>query len=82
MTRFERRNWTEDSIGIKSSGGMLDLFDNAIKSAYRINDEEYDHICKIANDDELGLLTSESLTFKEKKRLLVFLKNNVYDKNL
>ena len=81
MTRLERRNWTTDSIGIKSSGGMLDLFDNAIKSAYRINDEEYDHVCEVATEYELDLLTAEDLTFTEKRNLLIFLKKTVYDKS-
>ena len=42
--RLERRNRTYGDLGIKSSGGMFDLFDNAIKEIYRINDNEYNYL--------------------------------------
>ena len=45
MTRLERRNRTD--IIYKSSGGILDAFDNAIKEAWRINDDEYDFISSL-----------------------------------
>lgn len=79
MTRLERRNWTEDQISIKSSGGMLDLFDNAIKEIYRITDEEYDHLCSVMSDEETSLLVTENMTYGQKKQILILLKKHVYE---
>jgi len=52
MSRAARRNWTEDMLGLKSSGGLLDLFDNAIKASYRITDEEYDYMSENMTEDD------------------------------
>jgi hypothetical protein len=80
MTRLERSNWTEAMIGIKNSGGISELFDNYFKTNMRITDKEYDHICEIATDEEMEVLAQERLSFSEKRRLLVFLKKHVYEK--
>ena len=58
MTRLERRNRT----GIEyASGGMslLDLFDDTMKSTWRINDDEYDYICEFAEDVGCLILEGE-----------------------
>jgi len=63
-------------IKIKSSGGLSDVFDNAIKVLFNITDDEYDFICENASDEELdvflsglGGLDSEP-TFTEKRKAL------------
>jgi hypothetical protein len=71
--RIERRKWTNKDIGFKTSGGPTDLFDNAIKSVLRINDNEYDLICENATDEELELILKEELLFIEKRKLLMIL---------
>ena len=82
MTRLERSNWTEEMIGIKNSGGISALFDNYFKTNMRITDKEYDYICEIATDEEMEVLAQERLSFSEKRRLLVFLKKHVYEKEV
>ena len=42
MSRISRKNRTD--LGLKSSGGVFDLFDNVIKEVWRVNDEESDFI--------------------------------------
>jgi hypothetical protein len=72
-------------IKIKSSGGLTDVFDNAIKGLFNITDDEYDFICENASDEELdvflsglGGLDSEP-TFTEKKKALE-MRNKYLDK--
>lgn len=81
MTRLERRNWTQDQIGIKSQGGLFDFFDNAIKEIYRITDDEYDHLCSVMTDEETQLLVTENMTYAQKKQILTLLKKHVYEAN-
>jgi hypothetical protein len=80
-TRLERRNRTDDELGILNKGGLLDLFDNGVKSAFRINDEEYDFISGELSDEEIKLLMSESYTFSEKRKVLAIL-SKYYNKFL
>jgi len=71
--RIERRNITNGEIGYKSAGGLFDLFDNAVKSFARINDEQYDFILDRADDNEMDLLIKEEYSFAEKRQLITML---------
>lgn len=71
--RLERRNWKESDVGIKSSGGLLDLFDNQIKSLYRITDDEFDFIAERITDGESTYFLGEAETFSEKRETLKIL---------
>jgi hypothetical protein len=61
-------------VKIKGSGGLHDIFDNAIKGLFNITDEEYDFICENASDEEIntflaafgGLETEPTFTEKRK----------------
>lgn len=77
MSRISRRNWLNKDIGYKSSGGMFDLFDNMLKTIYRINDDEYDHLCEVMTDDELNLFITENPTFAEKRKMIGLLNKYV-----
>lgn len=77
MTRMERNKRTYGDIGYKSSGGMTDLFDNVLKLAYRLNDQEYDTFCEKASDEEISLLLTEDPTFAEKREILKILQKYV-----
>lgn len=71
MSRIDRRNkLTDDNIGFKHSGGMFDLFDNQIKVAYRINDDEYDHLCEIMTDEESDVFITEKPTYAQKRQMI------------
>ena len=70
MSRINRRKWSVEELGLKSSGGLMDLFDNQIKSAYRINDAEYDKMASEMNDDEMKLFVTEKPTFAEKRAMI------------
>lgn len=73
MTRLSRKNRDYDEMGMVSSGGILDMFDNQIKNIYRINDEEYDYIALKMSDSELELIVKENLCYSEKKKVLSLL---------
>ena len=77
LSRAGRRNRTCEDLGIKNKGGMLDLFDNAIKEIYRITDDEYDYISENLTDGEITLFISEKLTFGEKKQCLSFVEKHL-----
>ncbi|MCK9575604.1 MAG: hypothetical protein M0R51_06565 [Clostridia bacterium] len=58
--------------------GVNDLFDNMIKAACRINDEEYDYICENLTDDEsLIFLKDDELSIKEKREFLRILESHL-----
>jgi hypothetical protein len=44
-----------EEIQFKSKGGINDLMDNQVKSAYNITDEEYDYIAEVLSDGELSI---------------------------
>ena len=75
MTRLERKN-REDidyKMGRSTEGrsyGMFDLFDDSIKSFWRINDSEYDYIAETATDDELDLFVGQLNTIGKKRKAL------------
>lgn len=71
--RLKRRNRTWGDVGYKTSGGMLDLFDNAIKDIFRVNDAEYDFICENTTEEELTLIANEHPTYAEKRQLLTLM---------
>ncbi len=71
MSRLSRRNRTNSDCGIKKSGGLTDLFDNVIKSAWRITDEEYDNILEKMTDEEMSLFLTEKPNFEEKRRMIL-----------
>jgi len=43
-------------INFKGCGGLTDAFDDVLKSAYNITDDEYDFIAGEATDEELGIV--------------------------
>ncbi len=70
MSRLSRKNRTNSECNIRNSGGITDLFDNTIKSIWRINDTEYDFILDKMTDTEMELFISEKPTFTQKRQML------------
>ncbi len=70
MSRLSRKNRTNSECNIRNSGGITDLFDNTIKSIWRINDTEYDFILDKMTDTEMELFISENPTFTQKRQML------------
>lgn len=68
MSRLSRKN--REDILLVNKCGITDLFDNHFKTAWRISDLEYNHICEFASDDELEMLIREDLTISEAKHAL------------
>lgn len=78
-TRLSRKNRTVEDLGILSSGGLMDLFDNQTKIFFRLNDNEYDFLCdQIEDEDEdfstLFGSTKVQMTFPQKRKMLIMLK--------
>lgn len=68
MSRLSRKNRTD--IDYKSGKmGINDIFDDMIKSTYRINDSEYDYICEHLTEEDSNIFLSEELNFSEKREL-------------
>ena len=72
--RLERKR-NPPAIKICTKGGMVDLFDNSMKEAFMINDEEYDLLSEALSLDNIDLLTSGSLNYSEAKQLLLAIKD-------
>jgi len=77
MSRLARKNRTYSDIGYMTDGGMLDLFDNTVKVAFRLNDDEYDFIAEHATDEDIDVLMvgipEGGLTFADKRKLITVL---------
>lgn len=73
MSRLSRRNRTEEDLGLLNSGGMLDVIDNAVKAAFRINDKEYDFLADKLTNEEMELFLNENRSFSEKRKTLMML---------
>ncbi len=68
MSREQRKLRTD--IVFKGCGGLTDAFDDAMKSVWYINDEEYDYICENATDEELDLFLGGNGKFSDMKKSL------------
>ncbi len=83
MLRLLRRNRTNIDLGILNSGNFMDFYDNAVKLAFRLNDEEYDYLCESLSNEDLKYLIlrekQEGYTFAEKRKLLQILSENLKD---
>lgn len=77
VSRCKRKFRPYEDLKIKSSGGMFDLFDNAIKEIYRITDDEYDYLAENLSDGEMSYFVSEKLSFGEKKECLRIVQNHL-----
>src|SRR5574343_1322186 len=77
VSRCKRKFRPYEDLKIKSSGGMLDLFDNAIKEVYRITDNEYDYLAENLTDGEMSYFVAEKLSFCEKKECLRIVQNHL-----
>ena len=78
MKRIDRIKWTTDKFGILSEGKILDVFDNAIKTIYRIDDNEFDYACKILTDEEFNLFLDSEISFSDKRKILTILEEKIY----
>lgn len=65
ITRLQRRNRTD--IHFKEHGVITDLFDNAMKEVWRINDDEYDYLCEHTSDLNCPLFLDEKMSISQLK---------------
>jgi hypothetical protein len=79
ISRCKRRFRTNEDIGIVSKGGLNDLFDNQFKSAFRINDDEYDYLAENLTDEDSYYFIEEPLTFGECRILIKLLESYLTD---
>lgn len=68
MSRLSRKYRTD--IEYVSTGGVLDLFDNAVKNIFRMNNAEYDYFCQNASQEEMDTTMGMRQTFSEAKETL------------
>lgn len=71
MTRLSRKHRTD--IEYKNCGGILDIFDDAMKGIWIVNDDEYDYVCEHATEEELDYFVTELDTYSKKKQALLIL---------
>ena len=76
-TRLSRKG---ADLGEARNSGIFGLFDSLIKETCRISEDELDLLCDIATEDELDLAIADDLTFGEKRQLLKFLEEKIYNK--
>jgi len=61
-------------INFKSSGGLLDVFDDYVKGLYNITDEEYDFIASRMSDEEMSAFVApidvKKVSFSQKRKAL------------
>ncbi len=77
MNRTLRKKRTASELGIVSSGGITDMFDNTIKGIHHINDKEYDYLCEFLSEDEMDLMITESLSISDRKKLITAIEKHL-----
>ena len=77
-TRISRKGV---DLGEGRQGGMFGLFDSLIKETCRISEAELDLLCETATEDELDLAVADRLSFGDKRLLLKFLEEKIYNKS-
>ncbi len=75
-TRLSRKGV---DLGEARNGGIFGLMDSLMKETCRISEDELDLLCDIATDDELDLAMADNLTFAQKRELLKFLEEKIYN---
>jgi hypothetical protein len=79
MIRLDRKlGFT--SNGLMGGSGIGGLIDATIMETFRITDEEYDYLCENMTDEEMNLFISDSLSFSDKRKLVIMLDG--YIKNI
>lgn len=68
--RLARRKRTAGDVNMVTEGGMLDLIDNVIKDALRINDDEMDWLVENCTEQEMDDLITEEPDFATKRRII------------
>jgi hypothetical protein len=84
ISRLARKNRTDEELGILSSGGLFDLFDNEIKLSYRLNDDEFDYLAENMSDEDMGLFTNDNKIYDQKRKVIKLLEKYLeeyYDEN-
>lgn len=49
---------------------IFGMFDDQMKSAFNITDEEYDYLCEHMTDEETGVMVTENPTFAERRQMI------------
>ncbi len=75
-TRLSRKGV---DLGEARNGGIFGLMDSLMKETCRISEDELDLLCDIATNDELDLAMADNLTFAQKRELLKFLEEKIYN---
>ncbi len=69
-------------IQLKTGGGLLDLFDNYIKTAYNITDEEYNYILENIVDEDIPIFVNGlNLFLNNKKSTFIMIKKGLIIRN-
>lgn len=79
MTRFERKNRSD--IEYIKSGDIIDFFNNEIKNLWFINDDEYDFLLEVLNDEELNLIITNLKTFQLKRKCITLINEKLNNRN-
>ena len=77
-TRLSRKGV---DLGESRNSGIFGLFDSMIRETCRISEAELDLLCETATEDELDLAVGDRLSFSDKRLLLKFLKEKIYNKS-
>ena len=78
MSRIDRIKWTNDQLGIKGRGGMMDLMDMMAQTNFRLTIPELDLIGSDATEEDLDIIATEPKTFSERRLLIKTLNKYVY----
>lgn len=77
MSRIDRRNWLNPDMNTSFLGGIFDYADRVIKSTYRINDDEYNHLCGVMTNEEMDIFLTERPTFSQKRKMINLLNKHI-----
>lgn len=56
--------------GKRKNISITDLFDDAMKSAFNLSDEEYDLLREKMTDGEIGIMINSNPTFSDRREMI------------
>jgi len=75
-TRLSRKGI---DLGELQQGGIFGMMDALARETCRISEDELDLLCEVATPEQIELVTAEALTFTQKRELLQFLEEKIYN---
>ena len=78
MSRLDRKFWTDEQLGMATSGSLMGLMDQMAQTNFRLTIPELDLIGADATEEDIDIIATEPKSFSERRLLINTLNKYVY----